>query len=153
MRGISLFPPARPSIAAARSRVRDLSAKHTRTRTHADEGLSDLAHTHTYTRAHARAHARTRTHTHAHARTCTHTHAHARTRTHARTRPHGRPTNEQCDVRSAGVADWKTTLGGNTERTLTAAAGPSPRDPYRHALTMRPPQKVRPFSFLKPLAQ
>ena len=32
-------------------------------------------------------------------------------------------------------------------RALTAAAGPSPRDPYRHALTMRPPQKVRPFSF------
>ena len=34
------------------------------------------------------------------------------------------------------------------ERTLTAAAPPPPRDPYRHALTMRPPQKARPFSFL-----
>ena len=35
------------------------------------------------------------------------------------------------------------------ERTLTAAAGPSPCDPYyRHAFTMRPPKKVRPFSFL-----
>ena len=60
---------------------------------------------------------------------------------------HGRPTNERCDVRSAGVADWKTALGGDMERTLTAAAGPSPRDPYRHALTMRPPRKVRPFCF------
>ena len=44
--------------------------------------------------------------------------------------------------------DRITARGGNTERTLTAAAGPSPCDPYRHALTMRPPQKVRPFSFL-----
>ena len=69
-------------------------------------------------------------------------------RTHARTRTHGGPTNERCDVRSAGVADWNTALGGNTERTLTAAAGPSPRDPYRHALTIRPPRKARPFSFL-----
>ena len=59
-----------------------------------------------------------------------------------------RPTNERYDVRSAGVADWKTARRGNTERTLTAAAPPPPRDPYRHALTMRPPQKVRPFSFL-----
>ena len=42
------------------------------------------------------------------------------------------------------MADWKTALGGNTERTLTAAAGPSPRDPYRHALAMRLPQKDRP---------
>ena len=46
------------------------------------------------------------------------------------------------------VAGGKTALGGNTERTLTAAAPPPPRDPYRHALTMRPPQKARPFSFL-----
>ena len=70
-------------------------------------------------------------------------------RTHARSlaRTHRRPTDERCDVRSAGVADWKTARGGNTERTLTAAAGPSPRDPYRHALTMRPSQKARPFSF------
>ena len=69
-------------------------------------------------------------------------------RTNARSRTHGRPTNERRDVRSAGVADWITARGGGTERTLTAAAGPSPRDPYRHALTMRPPRKVRPFSFL-----
>ena len=69
---------------------------------------------------------------------------HASARTHARTRMHGRqPTNERCDVRSAGVADWITARQGNTERTLTAAAGPSPRDPYRHALTMQPPPKVR----------
>ena len=68
--------------------------------------------------------------------------------THARSRTHGRPTDERRDVRSAGVADWKTARRGSTERTLTAAAGPSPCDPYRHALTMRPPQKVRPFSFL-----
>ena len=27
---------------------------------------------------------------------------------------------------------------GNAERTLTALADPSPRDPYRHALAMRP---------------
>ena len=33
-------------------------------------------------------------------------------------------------------------------RVAAAAAGPSPRDPYRHALAMRLPQKVRPFSFL-----
>ena len=32
-----------------------------------------------------------------------------------------------------------------TERTLTAAAGHSPRDPYRQALTMRPSLKVRPL--------
>ena len=66
----------------------------------------------------------------------------------ARTRTHGRPTNERRDVRSAGVADWITARGGNTEHTLTAAVAPSPRDPYRHALTRRPPQKVWPFSFL-----
>ena len=59
-----------------------------------------------------------------------------------------RSNHERCDVRSAGVADWITARGGNTERTLTATAPPPPRDPYRHALTMRPPQKVRPFSFL-----
>ena len=53
--------------------------------------------------------------------------------------------NERRDVRSAGVADWITARRGNTERTLTAAAAPSPRDPYRHALTMRPSQKVRPL--------
>ena len=28
---------------------------------------------------------------------------------------------------------------------LTAQAGPSPCDPYRHALARRPPRKVRPF--------
>ena len=69
---------------------------------------------------------------------------HARLLARART-VHGRPTNERRDVRSAGVVDWNTALAGNTERTLTAAAGPSPRDPYRHALAMRPPRKVRPF--------
>ena len=58
---------------------------------------------------------------------------------------HGRPTNERCDERSAGVADWNTARRGNTERTLTAAATPPPRDPYRHSLAMRPPQKARPF--------
>ena len=36
----------------------------------------------------------------------------------------------------------------NTERALTAAAGPSARGPYRHALAMRPPRKARPFGFL-----
>ena len=51
-------------------------------------------------------------------------------------------------VRSEGVAEWVTARGGNTERTLTAAAGPSPRDPYRHSLEMRPSQKARPFCFL-----
>ena len=30
---------------------------------------------------------------------------------------------------------------------LMASAGPSPCDPYRHSLAMRPPQKVRPFCF------
>ena len=83
--------------------------------------------------------------------TCTHPQRIAprlHARTHARTRTHGRPTNERFDVRSAGVADWNTSRGGGTERTLTAAAGPSPRDPHRHALAMRPPRKVRPFFFL-----
>jgi len=61
---------------------------------------------------------------------------------------HGRPTNERCDERSAGVADWKTARRVNTERTLTAAAGPSPCDPYRHSLAMRPSQKARPFRTL-----
>ena len=32
------------------------------------------------------------------------------------------------------------------------AAGPSPCDPYRHALAMWPPQKARPFSFLNYLS-
>ena len=68
--------------------------------------------------------------------------------THARTHTHRRPTNERCEVRSAGVADWKTARRGDTERTLTAAAGPSPRAPYRHALAVRSPRKVRPFGFL-----
>ena len=35
-------------------------------------------------------------------------------------RQHARTTDERCDVRSAGVADWKTAAGGNTERTLSA---------------------------------
>ena len=34
------------------------------------------------------------------------------------------------------------------QNDLTAATGPPPRDPYRHALTIQPPQKARPFSFL-----
>ena len=45
------------------------------------------------------------------------THTHARARTHART---GTTDDERRYVRSAGVADWKTARGGNTERTLTA---------------------------------
>ena len=49
------------------------------------------------------------------------------------------------DERSAGMADWITARRGNTERTLTAAAGPSPCDPYRQALTMRPSLKARPL--------
>ena len=56
-----------------------------------------------------------------------------------------RPTDERRDVRSAGMADWITARGGNTERTLTAAAGPSPCDPYRQAPTMRPSLKARPL--------
>ena len=47
------------------------------------------------------------------------------------------------------MADWITARRGNTERTLTAAAPPPPRDPYRHALTMRPPPKGPAFLFLK----
>ena len=35
----------------------------------------------------------------------------------------------------------------NTERALTAAAGPSPCDPYRQALTMRPSLKARPLVY------
>ena len=62
--------------------------------------------------------------------------------THARART---TDDKRLDVRSAGVADWATARGGNTERALTAAAGPSPCDPYRHALAMRPPRKARPF--------
>ena len=57
-----------------------------------------------------------------------------------------RSTDERRDVRSAGVADWKAARRGNTERTLTAAAGPSPCcDPYRQALAMRPSLRVRPL--------
>ena len=49
---------------------------------------------------------------------------------------HFERTTQRADVRSASVADWNwnTAQGGNTERTLTAVAGPSPRGPYRHAL-------------------
>ena len=66
---------------------------------------------------------------------------------HARTHARARTTDdERRDVRrSAGVADWKTTRRGNTERTLTAAAGSSPCDHYRHALARWPSQKARPF--------
>ena len=63
-----------------------------------------------------------------------------------------RRTDERCDEQSAGVADWITARRGNTERTLTAAAGPSPCDPYRHSLAMRPSQKARPLLFLKLLS-
>ena len=49
------------------------------------------------------------------------------------------------DVRSEGMADWETARGDNTERTLTAAAPPPPRDPYRQALAMRPSLKARPL--------
>ena len=56
--------------------------------------------------------------------------------------------DERRDVRSAGVADWKTAERENTERTLTAEAPPPSCDPYRHALTRRPPRKVR-LLFLK----
>ena len=45
----------------------------------------------------------------------------------------------------ACMADWNTARRGNTERTLTAAAGPSPCDPYRQTLTMRPSLKARPL--------
>ena len=41
------------------------------------------------------------------------------------------------------------------ERTLTAAAGPSPCDPYRHALARRPATLKGPgfcFNFLSPKA-
>ena len=45
------------------------------------------------------------------------------------------------------MADWNTARGGNAECTLTAATGPSPRDPYRQALynTAGPSLKVRPL--------
>ena len=85
-------------------------SKYSRTRTHADEGLRDLAHaarTHTRTRtahthAHAHTHARTRTHARTHART--HTHAHARTRHahHARTRTNDRRRTTRRAVRRRG---------------------------------------------------
>ena len=43
------------------------------------------------------------------------------TSTHARAaRARTTPSDERYDVRSAGVADWKTAAWGNTERTLTA---------------------------------
>ena len=43
------------------------------------------------------------------------------TSTHARAaRARTTPSDERYDVRSAGVADWKTAARGNTERTLTA---------------------------------
>ena len=93
----------------------------------------------------ASAYQRPQTSTHAPAAHCA-----TLARAHARTRAHGRPTadGERRDVRSAGVADWKTARGGNTERTLTAAAPPSPCGPYRHALARWPPRKARPFCFL-----
>ena len=92
----------------------------------------------THTRAHTHAH------THAHARTRTHTPARARTHARART-----TDDERRDVRSSGVADWIAVRRGNTERTLTTEAGPSPCDPYRHALARRPPRKAPAFLFLK----
>ena len=61
--------------------------------------------------------------------------------THARWCKRRRPTDERRDVRSAGVADWKTARRGNTERKPTAAVGPSPCDPYRHALQCGRPKR------------
>ena len=74
-----------------------------------------------------------------------HAHDTASFRNLAATRARTDDRRTRCDVRTAGVADWKTAARGNTERTLTAEAGPPPRDPYRHSLAMRPSQKVRPF--------
>ena len=70
---------------------------------------------------------------------------------HARThvaRARTTTDDERRDARSAGVAVWITARGGNTERTLTAAAGPSPCDP----LSPRPCKAAAPkgpvFCFL-----
>ena len=46
------------------------------------------------------------------------------------------------------MADWITARRGNTERTLTAAAGPSPCDPYRQAHYNAAVPKGPAFSFL-----
>ena len=92
---------------------------------------------------------RARTHTHASSFwLAVFVHAHARARPHARTRART-IDDERRDVRSAGVTDWITVRRGNMERTLTAEAGPSPCDPYRHALARRPPRKAPTFFFLK----
>ena len=68
-------------------------------------------------------------------------------RMHARLLARARTTDERTMRRAvpAGVADWITARGGDTERTLTAAAPPPPRDPYRHALAMRPSLRARPL--------
>ena len=62
-------------------------------------------------------------------------------RPHARTFASPRTDDRRTNDSTCGPQAWLA----DTERTLTAAAGPSPRDPYRHALAMRPPQKARPF--------
>ena len=79
---------------------------------------------------------------------CAARHARPHARALASAHTDGRRTNDA----TCGPQAWLTGSlhegGDTTERMLTAAAGPSPRDPYRHALAMRPPRKVRPFSFL-----
>ena len=78
-----------------------------------------------------------------------HARARARTRALARTRTNGRRrTTRRAVRRRAWLTGSLHEGGGDTERTLTAEAGPSHRDPYRHALTRRPPRKARPFCFL-----
>ena len=76
---------------------------------------------------------------------CAARHAHPQAKARSLARTHRRPTDERRDVRSAGMADWITARRGNAERTLTAAAGPSPCDPHRQALTMRPSLNARPL--------
>ena len=91
-------------------------------------------------------HARIQARTHTRARTIATRSALRHACTHARTHARARTTDdERRDVRSAGVADRKTARGMIAERTLTAAPGPSPCDPYRHALARRPSPKARPF--------
>ena len=58
--------------------------------------------------------------------------------------------DERHDVRSAGVADWKTAEQGNTERTLTAEVGPSSCDPHTIATPLQGgrPERSDPALFL-----
>ena len=64
--------------------------------------------------------------------------AHTHTPARARARAIG---NERRDVQSAGVADWGTARGGNTERALTAAAGPLLAIPIATSLQDGRPQR------------